>query len=185
MKKKTALLLAPGFEEIEASTPIDVLRRLGIEVYVLAIDALEVEGAHGLIVKADGLLQDHASDKWDALILPGGGPGAWNLKDSELVVETVRRCHAEGIIIGAICAAPIVLAKAGIIDGKNITAYPAGPVDEDIKAANNTGELVERDGNIITGKGPGAAMEFAYALGRALGVADDSLISMRKEMIVE
>lgn len=185
MKKKVAVLLAPGFEEIEASTPIDVLRRLEMDVRLLSIDSLEVEGAHGLVVKAEALLKDHMNDDWDALVLPGGGPGAWNLRDNDNVIEVVKRCYAEGKIIGAICAAPIVLARAGMIAGKKITAYPAPPVDEDVKEAVHTHKLVEKDGTIITGRGPGAAMAFAYALGAALGVAEDRLDSLKKEMIVE
>lgn len=184
MKKKVAVLLAPGFEEIETATPIDVLRRLGMEVYLLAIDELSVKGAHGLVIQADALLKDHMRDEWDAVVLPGGGPGAWNLKDNDNVIEIVQRCHSEGRIIGAICAAPIALARAGIITGKRITAYPAPPVDEDIKDAVNTRQLVERDGNIITGRGPGAAMAFSYVLGGALG-AEDRLAALKQEMIVE
>lgn len=185
MKKKVAVLLAPGFEEIETSTPIDVLRRLGVEVQVLSIDGMQVEGAHGLTFVADALLKDHMNDEWDALVLPGGAPGAWNLRDDDNVINLIKRCEKEGKVIGAICAAPIALARAGVITGKVITAYPAGPVSEDVKESVNTGNLVEKDGAIVTGKGPGAAMEFAYALGAALGISETSLSDMAKEMIIE
>ncbi len=164
---KVLLLLAPGFEEIEALGTCDVLRRLGIEVVLVGVDGREVAGAHGIRVAADAPLSEISSADFDAVVLPGGMPGAVNLlKVKDLVLEFAR----EGKVTAAICAAPIVLSAAGVLKGRVFTMYPG--FGKYLKPGEEpTGRLVETDGTVVTGKGPGATFYFAAAVARALGVA--------------
>jgi 4-methyl-5(b-hydroxyethyl)-thiazole monophosphate biosynthesis len=164
-----AVLLAEGFEEIEAVTPIDVLRRLEFPVVVAGVGGRDITGAHGLRLMTDIALEDLRAEDLAALVLPGGMPGAVNLRDHPKVIGLVRAVHAAGKPVGAICAAPIVLAAAGLTAGKTVTGYPMALLKEALADANYTGTPVETDGTIITGKGPGAAFAFAVAIAAALG----------------
>jgi 4-methyl-5(b-hydroxyethyl)-thiazole monophosphate biosynthesis len=166
-----AVLLAEGFEEIEAVTPIDVLRRLEFSVVVAGVGGCDITGAHGLRLATDVALEDLRAEELAALVLPGGMPGAVNLRDNPKVIELVRAVHAAGKPVCAICAAPIVLAAAGLTPGKTVTGYPMALLKEALADANYTGNLVETDGTVITGKGPGAAFAFAFAIAAALGKA--------------
>ncbi|MBR2641895.1 MAG: DJ-1/PfpI family protein [Lentisphaeria bacterium] len=167
MKKTIAVLLADGFEEIEALAPADVWRRLGFEVLLAAVGASgTVTGAHGITVKADARLAEIPTDTLDAVILPGGMPGSKNLRDNERVLALVRAMVAENKITAAICAAPIVLEKAGVLKGIRYTMYPGFEAE---MSSRPTGNLTEVCGNIITGKGPGAAFAFAACVAKALG----------------
>jgi DJ-1 family protein len=164
---KTLLLLAPGFEEIEALGTCDVLRRLGVEVTLAALGEREVAGAHGMRVVADAALKGLDTAPFDAVVLPGGMPGAVNLLAvKDLVADFARR----GKVTAAICAAPIVLSAAGVLEGRVFTMYPGfGKYLRD--GEKPTGRMVESDGTVVTGKGPGATFRFAAAVARALGVA--------------
>ena len=167
MKKSIAVLLADGFEEIEALAPADVWRRLGFDVFLTSINATEqVTGAHGVRILADTLLNNIAPESLDAVILPGGMPGSKNLRDDDRVLQLVRAMAAEGKIAAAICAAPIVLEKAGVLNGVRYTMYPGFEAE---MSSAPTGNLTEVCGNIITGKGPGAAFAFASCVAKALG----------------
>ncbi|MBP5530901.1 MAG: DJ-1/PfpI family protein [Lentisphaeria bacterium] len=167
---KVLLLLAPGFEEIEALGTCDVLRRLGVEVTLAALGEREVAGAHGIKVVADAELDKLDVSPFDAVVLPGGMPGAVNLLAvKDLVTDFAR----EGKVTAAICAAPIVLSAAGVLMGRTFTMYPGfgkylRPGEEP------TGRMVEIDGTVVTGKGPGATFFFAAAVARVLGVAPAS-----------
>ncbi len=168
MKKNIVILLADGFEEIEALAPADVLRRLNFQVTLAVVGGQEsAAGAHGIRVAGDARLADVPFDETDALILPGGMPGSRNLQQSERVLELVRRMHRSGRIVAAICAAPIVLEAAGVLENTRYTMYPGF---ESVMSGRPTGSLVEHDGNIITGKGPGAAFAFASEIASALGI---------------
>ncbi len=167
---KTALvLLATGFEETEAVTIIDVLRRGQIKVTSASLGDTLVQGAHDIAVKAD-MRMDELGDKiFDAVILPGGMGGTENLMDSEAVKKILQSHAASSKIVGAICAAPWVLEKADLLKAKKATIYP-GLEDKLCSAAATVADHVVSDGNIITSKGPGTAMEFAVALvGRLAG----------------
>lgn len=168
MSKKIAVLLAEGFEEIEAVVPIDVLRRLEFEVVTASLGG-RVSGSHGIVFEADGLVDGLDAAELDAVILPGGLPGAENLKNSPKVISLVKEMYNAGKIVAAICAAPIILAKAGIMTGKTCTGYPMALVKDALADANYTGGKVEHDGDVITGKGPGAAFDFAVEIAIALG----------------
>jgi 4-methyl-5(b-hydroxyethyl)-thiazole monophosphate biosynthesis len=171
MKKKIAVILADGFEEIEAVVPVDVLRRLEFEVVIAGLSKT-VRGSHGIAIQAECLLSELKEHEFDAVFLPGGMPGATNLRDSSEVLAIVKKVNARGGIVSAICAAPIALKAAGVIEGKTVTSHPS--VKNDLKGCVHTGKLAETDGNIVTGKGPGAAFEFAVKVASALGKATEA-----------
>jgi 4-methyl-5(b-hydroxyethyl)-thiazole monophosphate biosynthesis len=161
------VILADGFEEIEAITQIDVLRRADVEVTVAGLSAGTVHGAHGIGVATDIGLGELDFEP-DLVVLPGGLPGSVNLGDSQAVIDLLQKQHRAGRKIGAICAAPAYApVKAGVLDGKRATCYPS------FEAHFNTEttaveDRVAVDGNIITSRGPGTAMEFALSLVREL-----------------
>ncbi|MCL2183918.1 MAG: DJ-1/PfpI family protein [Chitinispirillia bacterium] len=154
-------ILADGFEEIEAVTVIDLLRRGGIDVTILGLDGTEVRGAHDIWVLADMALRDF-SGVFDALVLPGGMPGTNNLAASEEVLEMVRMAYNRGKTCAAICSAPMVFARAGILDGKKATCYPG--CEAMLAGAQLSEDAVVVDGNIITSRAVGTAIQFALKL---------------------
>ncbi len=164
MKKRVLLLLADGFEEIEAVAPIDILRRAEVDVTVAAVGGhLSVTGKTGITVTADCLLADRKHDAFDALVLPGG-PAARSLKENPEVLDLVRTSFSRGLVVGAICAAPIVLRKAGVLEGKSYTAHFS--VSDELPEIRL--EAVVTDGTVITSRGAGTAVDFGLALVTAL-----------------
>ena len=176
--KKVAVLLAEGFEEIEALTVVDIVRRAGITCDMVSIYKIDVTGAHGIVVKADKCINDDLRE-YDLLVLPGGMPGARNLQNNQNVIDMVRYFNENNKIIGAICAAPIVLAKADIIKNKNITSYPG--FDEELKGCIYKEDHIVVDGNIVTSRGPATAMAFSYKLLEMLG--SDSYTDLKESMM--
>lgn len=165
--KKAIVFLANGFEEMEALGTVDILRRGGIEVTTVSITTDPVViGAHNVPVTADTTLNNALLNDADALILPGGMPGASNLNDSETVKEALLGQYREGRIVAAICAAPMVLGGLGLLKGRKATCYPG--FEPKLIGANVTGEAVEVSDNVITGKGPGLVMNFGLALVAAI-----------------
>ena len=161
--KTIFVFLAEGFEEIEALTPVDVLRRAGLSVQTVSImDKQVVAGAHGVPVLADVMFADVNTEDAEMILLPGGLPGATNLDAHEGLGQMVMDFAKEEKPLAAICAAPLVLGNRGLLQGKKATCYPG--FETYLQGADYTAALVEKDGNIITGKGPGAAMEFAFAI---------------------
>jgi len=160
--KRVLVPLAEGFEELEAVTIIDMLRRAGIEVVVAALAGNPVRGAHGIALAADAALDDVSAQEFDLIALPGGMPGASNLADDPRIGAIIRRLHDGGRRVAAICAAPMALAAAGVLAGRRATAYP-GVLD---RAADVTlvDEPVVVDGRVITSRGPGTALDFALEL---------------------
>lgn len=160
---KVLVPLAKGFEDIEAVTVVDVLRRGGVEVVTASIsDSVEVESAHGIAVKADALFRDVSGDEYDAIVLPGGGEGTENLRHCEPLIERLRRQNEERRLICAICAAPVVLVEAGVAEeGRHMTCYPSMMLELDRSYVNVP---VVADGNLITGQAPGSAMLFALVI---------------------
>ncbi len=164
--KKILVPLAPGFEEIEAVTIIDILRRAGAQVVAAGLEKKNVTGAHGIHLVVDSVLADELDEDWDMIVLPGGVPGTPNLAADErlknlLVTQAKRERHT-----AAVCAAPSVLEKAGVTIGKQITIHPTWADKLDL--SNYTAKRVQVDGNIITGCSAGAAMEFAFELVKQL-----------------
>ncbi len=157
------LLLADGFEEIEALTPVDILRRGGIEVVTCSVNGdLCVYGAHNIMVDADDVVENMDYEDIEAIILPGGMPGADNLENSAEVCELLKYAFENQKLLCAICAAPKVLGKFGYLNGKKATCFPG--FEEYLSGAEVTGERVVTDGNIITSKGMGTAMDFSLAI---------------------
>lgn len=179
---KVAVLFAEGFEEIEAVTPVDVLKRVGVEVDMVGISGMEITGSHDISIKMDCQLEDIFVDDYDMVFLPGGLPGSHNLRDDDSVIQFVQDMSALGKYVTAICAAPVVLERAGIIEGKKVTSHPSKE-DEITSCDEYTVSRVEVDGNIITARGAGCAMEFSFALCEALGLKDKS-DELKKAMIV-
>ncbi len=168
--KKVAVLLANGFEEIEALTVVDVLRRAKIECDMVSIDKENVSGSHNIEVKTDKLLGEDIK-KYDMIVLPGGLPGADNLANDKRVIEVLKTFNNDkSKYIAAICASPaIVLPVAEIECNKYITSYPDANYEERLKNGNYVDELVVVDGNLITSRGPATTLLFAYKLVDILG----------------
>ena len=161
--KNIFVFLAEGFEEIEALTPVDVLRRAGLSVQTVSVmDEQVVAGAHGVPVLADKMFADICLEDAEMILLPGGLPGATNLDAHEGLSQLILDFAEADKPLAAICAAPLVLGNRGLLQGKKATCYPG--FETYLQGAEYTAALVEKDGNIITGKGPGAAMEFAFAI---------------------
>ena len=157
------ILLAQGFEEIEAITIIDLLRRAGIGIITVSVTGMnEVKGGHDIAVVCDNLLEKENFENTEMLILPGGGVGVNNLSADERVIELVRKFKNSNKTIAAICAAPFVLEKAGILNNKNITCFPTWK--EKIKSAKYVDKSVVVDDKIITGNGVGGAIDFSLKI---------------------
>lgn len=178
------ILLADGFEEAEAIVPADLLKRLGVKVTFVGINTLEVRGTHDFYIKADNLIDNVVFNDFDALILPGGLPGTINLRNSEKVINLVKHAYQNGKICAAICAAPIVLYDAGIIDKKRITGYPDCEKLSYNPNFKFTGNDVERDGLIITAKAMGKATKFAFEIARALNISEDDILSIAQATFI-
>lgn len=174
---KVAVLVAPGFEEGETLTIVDIIRRANIECELVGTDEI-VTGAHDITVKCDVILDAKLSDSYDMVVLPGGRPGADNLRDNESVIKVIKEMDAEGKWVAAMCAAPIALEQAGILENRNYTAYVG--YQDIIKVGNFKEDIVVVDKNLVTSRGPATAYEFAYALVDVLG--GDS-IAVKKRMV--
>ena len=161
--KTIFVFLAEGFEEIEALTPVDVLRRAGLSVQTVSVmDEQVVAGAHGVPVLADKMFAEINPEDAEMILLPGGLPGATNLDAHAGLGQMIQDFAKEEKPLAAICAAPLVFGNRGLLQGKKATCYPG--FETYLQGAEYTAALVEKDGNFITGKGPGAAMEFAFAI---------------------
>jgi DJ-1 family protein len=158
--KDVFVFLAEGFEEIEAITIIDVLRRGDVKVTTVSVTKNNVvTGVHGVPVTADVLFEDVDFSNGEMLILPGGGPGSQHLNEHAALKQLIADYYEAGRKVAAICAAPIVFGGLGILNGKKATCYPG--CEAQLTGAVITGEPVVKDGNVITGKGPGLAAAFS------------------------
>ncbi len=179
--KNICVPLANGFEEIEAITLIDVLRRAGFCVTSCGLSGLQSRGAHGVTLAADTTIDDAIQRPWDLVVLPGGMPGATNLRDDARIGQLLDQTVKSGGYIGAICAAPIVLARFGFLDGRKATSYPG--FEAQMPGVDYREDRVVCDGNILTSRGPGTAMEFALAITELLA-GRDKTDELRKQMLV-
>ncbi len=159
---EVALLLADGFEEVEAMAIVDVLRRADITVVIAGLHTGHIESARHVKVIPDTSIDTIRADNFDMLVLPGGQPGADNLNADERVKDLIREFYDKGKLTGAICAAPYVLANAGILAGRQATAYPS--FKDRLGTALYKAENVVADGQILTSRGPGTALEFGIAI---------------------
>ncbi len=162
---KALIPIAPGFEEVEALTVVDILRRAGVEVVMAgtpASDVTPIEGRNRIMVLADTTLNKAAKDDYDIIILPGGAGGTEVLRNDERVKDLCRKqLHRDGLM-AAICAAPVVLADAGLLDGRTVTCHPG--VKDKLSGATVIHDRVVIDKNLVTSQSPGTAMEFAFKL---------------------
>ncbi len=160
------VFLANGFEETEAIAPIDILRRSGADVRTVGIGSKTVTSSHKITVTAD-LSEDELSfDGLEGIMLPGGMPGTLNLEASATVQKYIDYCAENGLLLCAVCAAPSVLGHKNLLQGKKATCFPG--FEKDLYGAKVTALPAVSDGNIITGKGAGAAIEFGLAISAAL-----------------
>lgn len=165
------VFLANGFEEIEALAPIDILRRCGQEVTTVSVnDEIIVEGAHGIPVVAETLFDEVDLQEADALIIPGGMPGAATLAAHSGVQHALVAQAERGALCCAICAGPMGMGQLGLLKGRRATCYPG--FENQLEGATYTGALVEEDGNFITAKGPAAACDFGFAIARRFANAE-------------
>ncbi len=178
---KIIVPLAEGFEEIEAVTIVDVLRRAEIEVITAFLDKNPVIGSHDIQVMADKNINDIEFNDLDGIILPGGMPGSENLKNSKTIIELIKKAYANNKLISAICAAPMVLGHAGILQEKNATCFPGFEVE--LKGAKHVKKPIVTDGNIITGSAAGSAFQFALEIVNRLK-GKDIMMTLKEKMQV-
>ena len=160
--KNVLVLFADGSEELEAVTIVNILRRGGINVVLAGLTAGPLRGSRGVVLMPDRTLDEALPHEFDMVVLPGGQPGTNHLKADARVLKLIRRMAQEGKEVAAICAAPSVLATAGLLDGKQATSFP-GALDPYTRVKLQSAAVVE-EGNIVTSRGPGTAMDFALTL---------------------
>jgi len=179
--KKVAVHLAEGFEEIEAITIIDVLRRADLNVTVVSVTgSKQVTGAHRVTVTADELFESIDYEMLDLIVLPGGMPGADNLNSHEGLREQILKFDQEGKPLSAICAAPLVFGQLGLLKGKRAVCYPG--FENQLEGAEVLMEPVVKSGNITTGRGIGAALQFALQLVENL-ISKEKAQDLAKQML--
>ena len=168
--KRLAVILANGTEEIEGLTPVDVLRRAGVECDTVSVSGEFIKGSHGIVIKADKVADSVDFNVYDGIVIPGGMPGATNISNSKYIVSAIKSMVKSGKLVAAICASPaVVLADNGLLNADKATCYPAPNF---INSLNDkyTGDNVTVCGNVITANGPKSAMEFSLAICAYLGV---------------
>jgi 4-methyl-5(b-hydroxyethyl)-thiazole monophosphate biosynthesis len=160
MVVKIMVPFANGFEEIEALAAVDLLRRAGMQVDMVGVVGTVIESGHGIKVVMDKRLNEVRIDDYDGIVLPGGGKGVENLGKSKIVMKAIEKLNDSNKLIAAICYAPALLAKLGVLDNRKATIYPG----REKELPYPRGDRVVVDGNIITSQGPGTAIEFALAI---------------------
>lgn len=160
---KIGICMANGCEEIEGLTVVDLLRRAKLNIDMISITGKdEVCGSHNITFKCDARIEDVNWDDYDGIVLPGGIPGTPNLEANSMVTDTVKKFAGEGKLVAAICAAPSIFGHLGILNGKNATSYPG--FEEEMQDCNYLTDAVVIDGNIITSRGMGTAIDFGLAI---------------------
>lgn len=187
--KKVLVLVADGTEEVEVVTVVDYLRRAGVTVDLCSVmEGRKVLGAHDIYMGADITIDQVRIKDYDAIYSPGGMEGTYNIRDNEAVIKMYQEMNREGKIVSALCAAPLVLDKSGLLRDKDFTCYPG--IENDIENGNHKDEIIVKDGNLITGRGPAIAALLAFQLIEELlgpekrkEVEDDTLWTLLKENI--
>lgn len=162
------IFLAPGFEEIETATVVDVLRRCGVEVVIAGLEPHAIKGAHDMEFVSDTSIDEINLNDFNAVICPGGAPGYTNLRRDSRVLTIVKKAFNFNKLVAAICAAPAVLSDAGILRNKNCTIYPGMEIELEKGGGKPMKDLVVEDGNIITSQGPATALLFALKIAERL-----------------
>ena len=178
---KVAIILAEGFEEVEAIAPIDVLRRAGVEVIIAGLTPEPVASARNVKIVPDTTVDNLKPEELDMVILPVGAGGVERLKQDPRVERLIKAMQEKKKLIGAICAAPTALAKFGVLEGKRATVYPS--LVEEIKPAHFVDQPVVEDENIVTSQGPGTALEFGLKLAEKL-VGKEKAMEVAQRMLV-
>lgn len=169
--KKIAVLFADGTEEIEALTPVDVLRRTGAVCDIVSIGGEFLTGSHNIVVKSDTMIEQVKANDYDAVIIPGGMPGAINIAQNSYAIEFIKEIIKQQKLVASICASPsVVLAQNNMLENKNATCYPA-PNFISLMGKNYTGKDVEIDENLITADGPKSAFKFSLEIVKYLGLS--------------
>lgn len=156
--------LAQGCEEMEAVTVVDLLRRAGIDVTTAGLDDRPVHASRGMVLVPDTTLDEALQHSYDIIVLPGGLPGADHLRNDARIIDLLREMAGNGKYTAAICAAPRVLAQAGLLDGKRATSFPGALDDASVPGLDYLEQPVVTDGRLITSRGPGTAIDFALEL---------------------
>ena len=178
---KVLIFMAEGHEEIEALTVVDLLRRAGIDIYTVSITGeKKVTGSHGITTVCDKLIETVNFDDADMLVLPGGMPGTLNLGNCEILMDQVHGFNTSKKELAAICAAPTVFGKAGLLEGKKATCYPG--MEGDLKGAITSTDAVCHDGHIITSRGLGTAIPFALEIVRTFQ-GDEAAEKLAKSIV--
>ncbi len=179
---RVAVILADGFEEVEAMAIVDVLRRAEIETVLAGLHDGPITSARKVRVVPDTVIDRVKPEDFDMIVLPGGQPGSDNLNSDPRVKELVKSFYSTGKLAGAICAAPIVLANAGVLEGKHATAYPT--YKDRLGGAIYEEKTVVEDGNVLTSRGAGTALAFGLALvGRLAG--KEKAGKIKKAMLID
>lgn len=174
------VFLADGFEEAEALVTVDILRRAGLKVTCVGVDKKEIVGAHGIKVTADIKTGEFAPVDLQGVILPGGMPGTRNLMANATVCNAAKNAFKAGKLVAAICAAPSVLGRLGILRGKAATCYPG--FEEELAGARYVNSPTVTDGNVVTARGAGAVFEFGFAIVDLLAGSSDISKELRESM---
>lgn len=181
--KKVGMMVANGYEEVEMLTVVDLLRRAGITCDIISVTGKkELTSSHRVTVVADLLYEDADFDSYDALVIPGGMPGTINLGAHEGVCEQLKKAYEGGKLIAAICAAPTVFGKLGLLEGKKAICYPS--MEDQLTGADVTYESAVRDGNIITSRGMGTAIDFGLAI-LAYYEGEEAAAALAKKIVYE
>ena len=174
------IILGTGFEEIEAVSPCDILRRGGVDVKFAGIGGTLIRGSNGITVQADCTVEQMDLEHMDMIVLPGGLGGVHSILGSETAMNAVKYAYENGKLVAAICAAPTVLAKLHITDGKHAVVYPG--MESDMGSAIMEDANAVKDGNILTGRAPGAAIDFGYLLLQTLH-GEETMQKVRAGMV--
>lgn len=181
LDNRVLIFAAEGFEEMEALTVVDVLRRADVDVDICSLGDILITGAHNIQVKADITMAELDENKYNAVVLPGGMPGTLNLKNNGKVLEVIKNFNKLGKLVCAICAAPIVFECADILKGKRATSYPEF-IDSSC-GCTYCEEIVVRDNNIITSRGPATAIYFALEILNAIK-GQEAVDKIKNEMLI-
>ena len=173
------MFFAEGFEEVEAIATLDVLRRAGIDINSVGINDIKITGSHGITVVCDETSEEISTDNIQGIILPGGMPGTLNLLNSECVNRFIDFCYENDRYICAICAAPMILGKKGLLSGKKAVCFPG--FEDELIGAEISDSYICTDGKIITAKGMGSAVNFGLAITAA--VLGDEMADKLKETL--
>lgn len=183
MTKRVLIPISKGFEEIEAITIVDILRRAGAIVVVAGVDGDEVMGRSSVTVIPDATLDTAlAHGPYDLMVLPGGLPNAYTLRDDPRIIAALQATIEEGGKVGAICAAPVALEEAGLLDNRPATSFPA--MENELTSADYSTDRVVVSGRVVTSRAAGTAMEFAFALVKAL-FGDEKVKEVNKGVLAK